>query len=198
MIRGVLFALLVLLPSLALAHSPFKGLNSFYNGVLHPLLVPAHLTLLLATGLLLGRQGPFRHRWAAIAFLLAGIAGLATSVAIGEPPLQNPMLGFTALLALLTVLELKVPPVALATIAAIAGFAIGIDSNPQVYSGNALIASLIGSGVGMYLALVYSMAIAESLQKHHWQRILVRVIGSWLTASAILVLALNLAASGAV
>lgn len=190
--RAALLAL-ALFPSLALAHSPFKGLSSFYNGVLHPALVPAHLTLLLATGLLIGRQGPQNNRMTAIGLLLAGIAGLTTSRLIGEPDLQVPMLAVTALLALLVALDLDLPQLALTAVGVAVGFAVGLDSNPQVFSGKALTASLIGSGVGMYLLLIYPMALSESLQKRPWQRVLVRVFGSWLAASAILVLALQFA-----
>jgi hydrogenase/urease accessory protein HupE len=190
--RAALLAL-TLFPSLALAHSPFKGLNSFYNGALHPALVPAHLTLLLAAGLLIGRQGPQNNRAAVIGLLLAAVVGLTVSRTIGEPDLQIPMLVATTLLALLVALEMSLPPMVLAATAAAIGFSVGLDSNPQVFNGKALTASLIGSGLGLYLLTIYPMALSESLQKRPWQRVLVRVFGSWLAASAILVLALQFA-----
>jgi len=38
---------------MTLAHAPFIGVDGFYGGLLHPLLVPAHAMALLALGLLI-------------------------------------------------------------------------------------------------------------------------------------------------
>lgn len=191
--RFALLAALLLLPSLALAHSPFKGIGSFYNGVLHPLLVPAHLTLLLASGLLIGRHPVLHKQRAAIGLLLAAIAGLVASIwAPVWPQLENLLLGATLVLGGLVVLNRQLPASVLLLIGCLTGFAVGIDSNPQVYTGNARTGALIGSGVGLYLIAIYAMGIAEVLQKRHWQQVLLRVIGSWLSAAALLVLSLNL------
>ena len=53
----IILAVSCLTPRLALAHVPFAGLNDLYNGLLHPVVVPAHLLLLAASGLFLGKQG---------------------------------------------------------------------------------------------------------------------------------------------
>ena len=48
------------LPGTASAHSGFAGATGFTGGLLHPLLVPAHILVVAALGLLIGQQAP---RW---------------------------------------------------------------------------------------------------------------------------------------
>ncbi len=51
---------------------------------------------------------------------------------------------------------------------------------------------LIGTGLGAALLLIAAIAIASRL-KADWARIAARIIGSWIAASAILVLVLRFA-----
>jgi hypothetical protein len=53
-------------------------------------------------------------------------------------------------------------------------------------------ASLLGSGIALYLLTLYAMVFAEYFSRHAWQRIGLWVIGSWVAAAALLVLALRL------
>ena len=177
----------------ALAHSPIKELNSFLNGLLHPLLVPSHVLLWLALGLLIGRHNPTRHLWAVRGFLLATATGLALSQA--ELGLIHPslILGLTVLLGLLILSEAGDQPILLTGLAVLSGLLLGLDSDPEVYTVKALSGALFGSGASLYLLMLYAMALADRLRHKHWQQIGIRVIGSWITASAVLVLALQLA-----
>lgn len=186
-------ALLLLAPCSALAHSPIKELGSFLNGILHPLLVPSHLLLLLALGLLIGRHDPARHQAAVLAFLLATVAGLAASQLAPVMVVPAVLLGMSMLLGLLLVTELAVSPILIGLAAAATGALLGMDSDPEVYSGKALTGALFGSGIGIYLLMLYPMGLADSLRHKHWQRIGIRVAGSWITASAVLVLTLQFA-----
>ena len=54
--------------------------------------------------------------------------------------------------------------------------------------------SQIGTFCGASLLVLVVIEIV-SRRRHHWQRIGVRVIGSWIAASAILVLALQISRS---
>lgn len=186
-------ALLLAAPGSALAHSPIKELGSFLNGFLHPVLVPSHLLLLLALGLLIGRHDPARHQSAVIAFLLATVAGLVGSQVAPVMVIPAVLLSLTVLLGLLLVSDLAIKPMLLGIAALASGVLLGLDSDPEVYSGKALTAALFGSGIGIYLLLIYPMWLADSLRHKHWQRIGIRVVGSWITASAVLVLTLQFA-----
>jgi len=190
---GALPWLLAAAPGSALAHSPFQGLSSFLNGILHPLMVPAHLLLLLALGLLIGKHDPARHQPVVLAFLLASIAGLLITHSADVLLLPAVLLASTVVIGLLVVANVPVHPRLLLLAALACGLMLGLDSNPEVYTGKALSGALFGSGIGIYLLLIYPMGLADSMRNRAWQRIGVRVLGSWISASALLVLTLQFA-----
>src|SRR5262249_30174081 len=100
-----------------------------------------------------------------------GLAGLL--VAIGRPP----------------------PAFACALLATLAGVALGLDSPPEAISIAVATTMLIGSGLGASLALALLIAGASYVDTQKWvaPRIGMRVLGSWIAASALLVLALRFA-----
>jgi hypothetical protein len=74
----------------------------------------------------------------------------------------------------------------------IAGLALGLDSPPQVVWLADATASLVGTGLSAVLAFALVVLIAAHLTRI-WQRIGLRILGSWIAASATLVLALRFA-----
>ena len=189
-VRSVALFVLLLLPGIALAHSPIKGLNHFYNGFLHPLFVPAHLLCLLALGLLFGQQGPREHTPSILAFLAATVFGWVGTLFFDPFAAETVLLAGAALLGLLIAARRVVPVYLSAVLGAVLGVAIGLDSGLDELSGNQRLASLLGSGIGIYLLLLYPMALADYFGKRPWQQVAVRVMGSWIAASALLVLSL--------
>ena len=71
------------------------------------------------------------------------------------------------------------------------GFAIALDSPPEVISVREANIMLIGTAFGASILLVAVVEAASRLTRN-WQRIGARIFGSWIAASAILVLALRL------
>jgi hypothetical protein len=61
-----------------------------------------------------------------------------------------------------------------------------------VLTGKAKFFSLLGSGLGICFLFLYPLAFADYFGDRNWQKIGVRIVGSWVAASAILVLALSL------
>jgi ABC-type cobalamin transport system permease subunit len=55
--------------------------------------------------------------------------------------------------------------------------------------------TIIGTTAGIGIALLVVIVVGESCKKY-WQQIAIRVVGSWITASAILVFALGLKSAG--
>jgi hydrogenase/urease accessory protein HupE len=55
---GAVLAALLLATDPAHAHDVVAGVGGFYGGLLHPLLVPAHVLALTSLGLLIGQQTP--------------------------------------------------------------------------------------------------------------------------------------------
>lgn len=187
-------ALALGVPGVAWAHSPIKGLGDLGNGMLHPLFVPAHLLLVVALGLLLGQQGVRDNIPAVWAYLAGLVLGLVLAW-YGITPLELTgqelaVLGTAVVVALGVVVAVPLPRWVLVLLGGWAGTILGLDSLQAELVGRARAAALFGSGVSLYLLLLYPMALAERLGHRHWQRVGVRVIASWIAASALLVLAL--------
>jgi hydrogenase/urease accessory protein HupE len=179
------------LPAVAEAHTPIEGLGDFYNGMLHPLVVPAHLLALLGVGLLIGRQPPAALQPAALGFLAATTLGLLGAGLGWSLSAETPLLAGAAICGLLLAWGSPLPAW-LGSVSGIAlGFAIGTDSGQGISETQAVAAALTGTGVSVYLLFLYALATADSLRKRHWQQVAVRVAGSWIAASSILVLALT-------
>ena len=176
----------------AFAHSPIEGLSSFYGGVLHPMLVPAHLVVLLALGLLLGGQAERATRLGAAAFLLALVAGLGLLAAgVGLSAAAGLMVA-AAVLGVMVAARLQLPGPLLALLAAALGLALALDSDPELADTNERWLALTGTGLGAVLVAAAGMAVAEYGSRRAWQAIAVRVLGSWIAASAVMVSALAL------
>ena len=190
-LRIPLFLSLMSLPQLALAHSPIKGIGSFLNGMLHPLLVPAQVLIILALGLWYGQHRPAENKTSVLVFLFATIAGLVISDFSMVDDVSLLLLIGATVIGLIIISGITVPPVFYIFLGLSAGFIVGLDSAQEALTGKAKILSLFGSGVGIYFLLLYAMAISETLSARHWQVIAVRVIASWLSASAMMVLALS-------
>jgi len=168
-------------------------MSSLLGGLLHPLAVPAHALALVALGLLIGQQRTGMRITAVAAFAVALIAGLSAIVlAVGPTSALDMLLAATALAGLLVALARALPALVCALLAAIIGVALGLDSPPEVIALSAATIMLIGTGIGACLALALVVAGASCLTAW-WQRIGMRILGSWIAASAVLVLALRFA-----
>lgn len=175
----------------ALAHVPVAG-GGFLGGFLHPLFVPVHLLALAALGLLIGQQEQGRSQVVTM-FAVGLMAGLTAIALAAGPSSANHVLVVVAALAGLWVAAARsLPQIAGWPLAAVAGAAIGLDSPPEVASITAANLMLVGTGLGA-LACVAVLAFLVARLRRDWQRIGVRVAGSWTAAAAILVLAARLA-----
>jgi hydrogenase/urease accessory protein HupE len=192
MMRLLLALFLVCLPGLVLAHAPIEGMDSFYNGVLHPVLVPAHLLAVVSAGLLIGQQGVKRMQAPLIAFLLVLIAALTVTgqsdLALPEAVGEMLLLSMAVLCGVLVAIELQLSLIPLMAIAIVAALLVGFDSSQPELQGRAKLAILTGTGVGGFLLILYAAAAAEFANRA-WQKIGIRILGSWATASAFIVLA---------
>jgi hydrogenase/urease accessory protein HupE len=187
--------MLLWLPGVAAAHSPIKGLDNFYAGLLHPVFVPAHLLSVLALGIFFGQRGPKRVQAAIIAFLGATFLGLAATAVAIPVSVELPLLIGAGVTGGLVALDRQLPLAVCVVLAAVLGLMIGFDSaQPQLF-GRAWLAAMLGSGIAVYLLLLYAMVFADWFGKRSWQRIGLRVLGSWAVASALLVLSLAFVAA---
>jgi urease accessory protein len=190
--RAALLACGIVLASPAHAHAPIMGIGGVPGGMLHALLIPEHGASLVALGLVLGRQERTARRSGLLIFVAALVGGLvATGFGV------TPALATDALLIAMGVLGLLIalawgPPLLAWILAAVAGLTFALDSVPEVTSTDEIVRMLIGSGIGAALVLVI-VAEACVFLRGNAPRIVMRVLGSWIAASAILVLALRIA-----
>jgi urease accessory protein len=190
----LLLTLALLLPvDAAMAHAPFEGAGSFYGGLLHPLFVPAHAIAVMGMGLLVGQQAP-RWRWPAPASYVVGLGvGFAAMIsAVAPGPAEEILLAATAASGALVAVERPLPEILGCALPLSTGVALALDSPPGVISVREANVIVIGTFCGATMLLL-AVVVLTAMLCRHWQRIGVRILGSWISASAILVLTLRLA-----
>ncbi len=165
-------------------------LGAGVSGLLHP--VPAHVVALISLSLSLIAGRDFLRAGAAIigAFALGLAAGLgAIAWGVGETPANDVLLAGATLCGLIAASDVTLPASLAVAVALVSGSALGLDSPESLFLGEA-VAMLIGMAGGGVGALTL-IAFVASKMACVWKGILLRVAGSWITAIAILVLALR-------
>ena len=159
-------------------------------GLLHPLLAPAHLMAVLALALLIGQQG---WGWGvAIVYVASVLAGLGAIASAYVPTrAAEGLLAFAAIAGLLVALGRPLPPFSGWLLGAAIGAAVALDSPPEAVSLRDANLTLAGTALGLTIAPMLLVQGASRLRLG-WQRLGVRILGSWIAASAILVLALRI------
>lgn len=187
---AILLITILITPGTALAHGSIEGIGDFYSGILHPALVPAHLLVLLSLGLLLGQQGLSHSQVAFPVFVLTLTTGLLlTGLHLSPTPPIPVVLIIPALTGVLVAVSPERKISISVTVAAMAGLILGLDSAPDTLVTRARIMTLFGTGIGAISGLIYMTGLGELLKKY-WQGIPVRIVGSWVAACSLLVLAL--------
>ena len=175
----------------AMAHSPIMGIGGVPGGVLHALLIPEHGMGLLALGLALGRQQTIVMRSGILIFMAALKVGLVVTAVIPEQALAADVLLAAAGLLGLLVAAAWLPPLLCWPLVAIAGVGFALDSRPEVTSVEETVQMLIGTGFGGIIALAVVSEGSAFLQGNV-SRIVLRVLGSWIAAIAIMDLSLRI------
>lgn len=191
LVRFLMVMALLAMADAAAAHPVIQGASGFTGGMLHPLLVPAHVMAVLALALLLGQQPMHPRRAALIVYIAAVIAGLGV-IALAVVPIfaGEALLALALLCGGLAALARPVPMPLGWLLAGGTGLALALDSPPETLSLTEANAALLGTALGAVILLVALAECAARLTRD-WQRIGARIIGSWIAASAVLVLALR-------
>jgi urease accessory protein len=191
--RGAVVAALALAATSASAHDVVPGPSGFYQGLLHPLFVPAHVLALAGLGLFIGRQPPRHRRGLTAAFGASLMIGVIAVVSAASPVYQDDIVLVVAAVAgALAALAQPIAALFSLLLVVIAGIAIILDSVPHELSMQTTFLALVGTVISAFV-LASLVAEAASLAARDWQRVAVRALGSWIAASAILVLALRFA-----
>ncbi len=195
--RSLVLATGLVAASGACAHGGFQGVGTFYAGLLHPLAVSAHLVALVAIAVFCGQRG-----WTFVVDSLPAVAaatmiGLALARPETEPVAGPLLLAAAGCTGLVVAFELKLPATAAATWVALVGGVVGVDSPADLATGSAeRWIALGGTGLGVLLLFAWCATPVARINVA-WQRIGIRVVGSWLSAGAVLSLVLVATGRGA-
>jgi urease accessory protein len=167
------------------------GVTGFAGGLLHPLVVPAHLMAVTALAFLSGQQG-----WgygAVIAYAAAIIGGLGAILLAYVPTgAGEGVLAVAAVAGLLVALARPLQRSLGVVLAGAAGLALALDSPPEaILLGDANLA-LFGTAISAVIVLLAWMQVTTRLRRG-WQLIGARILGSWIAGGAIMALAVRLA-----
>jgi len=180
-------------PATAQAHTPIEGIGDFLAGLVHPLTTPSHILLLLALGLMLGQHSPLKLKLPLLVFVSASaIALLLTTTGLIIKVYQPVLLGIALCAATFVALEKSLPSFASHALFAAAAVAIGLDSAVESTSASTIVKTLAGTWISLAVLLADIAIYASFCTKKNWLKVGMRVLGSWIIAITLLVLAFSL------
>jgi hypothetical protein len=167
-------------------------LTAFIGGAAQ-FFIPTHLLAVVALGLLAGHPSA-RFPVFLLAMFAIGLAAgsVAVASAIRETPAALVLLILAACVASLVLIATTLPSWVASLLAFAVGAALALNAPPHEIT----IAAAVAAQTGLAVAALATFAVVTFIAMkatRPWQRIGVRIVGSWIAASAILVLALRLA-----
>ena len=192
-LRWLPVALLLALPASASAHTVVSGVGDFFGGVLHPLTTPAHVLLLLGLGIYLGQQVPLKLKASLFVFVTVSALALGLTTTGLVKTVPPPLIISLALLAGVLV-ALEIPPAAWVSrgLFVLAALAVGLDSAVETGTGWVVVKTLLGTWTGLIIIVADLAFYSSKFTKWQWQRVGLRVAGSWITAASLMILAFAL------
>ena len=191
-VRGALAIGLLIAGTAADAHLASSGLGPAYDGALHFLTSPEDLVPVLALALLAGLRGAAHGRRVlftlAPAWLLGGLAGLGAVTS--SAGLLGAALWFV-LLGGLVVFDARLSVGAVAALAALLGLFHGYLNGSGMGATLPAVVALGGLAASVFVVAALGAAAVVPLRAA-WARIAVRVGGSWIAASGVLMLGWSL------
>lgn len=194
--RAYLVVALSLVPAAACAHDLSDRYGAFLGAAIHPLISLDHLLAFLGVGLLAGQQGTPAARRTVAAFVAGLLLGVVLSTVLPASPDALRFLGVFNLASLLVLgafaaAALRLPLWLVAFLAALFGASHGLENGIDLADALSVLSAL---GV-LTAGLVATAPVAVLVVKLRagWQRVAVRVAGSWIAAIGLIVLGLRIA-----
>lgn len=183
---AILF-LMVLCPLPAEAHLNSTGMGPLYDGLLHFLQSPEDVIPVLAFALFAGLRGAAHGRRALFvlpsAWLLGGLMGLGSTSNGSSILTAMSFLLLGGLVAANAQLSLR----ATSVIAALFGLEHGYLNGSGMGQPGVAAVALLGLVFMVFILVAFSAALVVRL-RWPWTRIAVRVVGSWIVASGLLMI----------
>jgi hydrogenase/urease accessory protein HupE len=174
------------------AHLASTGLGPVYDGISHLLLSIDDLLPVVAMALLAGLNGPLAGRWALFVLPVAWLAGGAAGFLSGAPSLPAGITSVSLLLlGGLVAADRRLGWPIVAALAAALGLLHGGLNGASIALAGREASGLAGiAGAVFVLAALVSAGVLSLRQP--WARIVVRVAGSWIAATGLLLLGWSL------
>ena len=188
-IGALVIVTLALMTAPAEAHLNSSGMGPIYDGLLHFVMSPDDLVPALALALLAGLRGISYGRRVLFvlpaAWLLGAALGLAASTAIGSSGV-GPAIWFVVL-GVLVAADVELSLALTTGLAVLLGLNHGfVNGGGMGQPATAIIAAL-GLGVAVFVLVALAAALVVRLRVE-WARVAIRVAGSWIAASGLLML----------
>ena len=175
-------------PALAEAHLNSSGMGPVYDGVVHFVMSPEDMAPVLALALLAGLRGTDHGRRALfvlpVAWLLGGLLGTTASATSGGA--LSSAIGVLFLGGLLAT-DAKLSLGVTTVLAGLLGLSRGYLNGSGMGQFEVAVPALLGLASAVFVLVALAAAVAASLRAQ-WARIAVRVAGSWIAASGLLML----------
>ena len=169
-------------------HLNSTGMGPLYDGLMHFLMSPEDFVPVLALALLAGLRGAAYGRRALfvlpVAWLLGGLMGLSAVAANPHPFLAA---AWFLLLGGLLVADAKLSLRVTTALAALLGLYHGYLNGTGMGLFETAAVALLGLVFAVFVLVALAAAFVVRLRAH-WARIAVRVAGSWVAASGLLML----------
>jgi len=188
----LLFGLLVGVPSISLAHAPIRQFGDFYAGIFHPVTALEHLVPLLMMAFFVGQQNVRTTRMAVIIIPLLFILGGLIGYFIGESQaiIWINRCSFL-IMGILVAIGRVYRPAPVILVISVFALTHGFENLAGIDNSVLLLLFMIGMLVCIAFLSLTGAAAVHVLVKD-WQKIAIRVAGSWSAAVGVLILALLL------
>jgi urease accessory protein len=181
----------------ALAHVPIEGWGDFANGAIHPALNPGHALLIIGLALLLGQRDPLKVKAPMLFFAPASALALALTatgwVGGNWPPV---MMVLSLVLGSLVAIARHPRPLVIHSLCLAAAVLLGLDSEVEARDIPAAIQTLAGTWLALNLLLLYVTLASSNATGKPLPANAIRILGSWIVAISLLMLAFELRGSG--
>jgi len=183
-----------LLPSNAAAHLATTGLGPVYDGINHLLLSPDDLVPVVAMALLAGLNGATAGRRVLFVLPVAWIMGGLAGYSHGAEVIPGALTALSFLvLGVLTAADRRLGAGTVAGLATVLGLLHGWLNGAGIAAAGREPLALAGIGAAVFVLIALGAALVVSLRSG-WQRIVIRVAGSWVAAIGLLLLGWSLRA----
>lgn len=180
----VVFTCLILFPTTVLAHLVTTGMGPVYDGTVHLLLTPEDFIPVLAIAVYSGLQGREYGRYILFVLPLTWFLGGMVGFLSGQlPALPYGSLSFL-LFGILISINARIPLPLFLLLAAAFGTMHGFFNGQAMKTGPGVL-GMTGIIVTIFV-LVAIISALVSVSSRYWVKIILRVMGSWVAASGLL------------